>query len=151
MPPTVPSLLPGEGICRCAPKFKSKSRVLRLFTANDLCTRCNLVDHGLSQLHIHSDAKALLPAMVSGLNPSGSKRQWKGGEQVLVEGCTKIKHSGRDVVLVNGSQLHGVLPVQPACRSHCAMMFSVVHFSRCENKDGLWKDVPHSPEPACQG
>ena len=117
----------------------------------DLCTGRNLVDRGLSQLHIHLNAKALLPAMVSGLNPAGHKRQWKGGELELVEGCAKIEHFGRDVVLLNGSQLHGVLPVQPACGQCCAMRFSVVHFSRCGNEDGLWKGVPHLPEPACQG
>lgn len=71
-----------------------------------------------------------MPAAITALNPAGSKRKWSGGELVLVEGGIVLDYRARDIVLINGSQLHGVLPIVPKPNTKCATRFSLVHFAR---------------------
>jgi len=114
--------------------------------ASTLCTAANLVDCGFSRMHIHQDRPSLFPAAISGLNAAGKHRKWRGGELVLIEGGVIIEYGCRDVVLINGSQLHGVLPIRPGYRMHCATRFSLVHFSRATQAD-LKAAVPAMPLP----
>ena len=45
----------------------------------DVHTGANLIDHGLSQIHLHTDSESMLPALITCCNPAGSQRQWRGG------------------------------------------------------------------------
>ena len=96
----------------------------------DLLTAVNLQDARNSRLHIHTDKPSFYPALITGLNPAGQFRKWDGGELLMVQGGVIVKYGCRDVVLLNGSQLHGVLPLRPKKNVKCATRVSMVHFSR---------------------
>ena len=90
----------------------------------------NLINNHLSEMHMHEDKPSCLPALITCINPAGNHRDWKGGELVLGLGNYIVPYSNRDVVLLNGSLLHGVLPIKPSLNAKRPTRFSLVHFSR---------------------
>ena len=111
----------------------------------------NLLDHGWSKLHFHADKPSLFPAAVTAMNPAGVSCNWSDGQLVLAEGGVELPRGFRDLVIVNGSQLHGVLPITPSQKAKCATRFSLVHFSRQEPKGPVYRGVPFMSGPVCSG
>jgi hypothetical protein len=93
-------------------------------------TGVNLVDNGTSRLHLHRDKPSAFPAVVSSINPAKSKRKWTGGEFVLLEGGLMIEYGFRDLLFINGHQIHGVIPISPKYGQKGVSRVSVVHFSK---------------------
>ena len=78
----------------------------------------------------HQDKPSALPAIILGSNPCPS-RVYTGGDLIFTNGAFRMKYGAHDVVMVNGNNIHAVLPVCPAQGAKkCAKRHSMVHFCR---------------------